>query len=103
MFQFTTGMSEEACLKQEMAQDKKLHYFCAFVLIFKGLQMDEKNKMRNRKNVRESKTMQMSVSYWNQRELQMFTLTVNLSYCFLMEPIQAVFIVYQDNSSLPIP
>lgn len=60
--------------------------------------MDNKNTMKNRKNVGESKAMQMSLFLRIQRDLQIFTLTVKVAYFFFtIEFKQAVFIVYQGK------
>lgn len=47
--------------------------------------MDNKNRMKNRKNVGESKEMQMSVFLRIQKDLQMFTLTVKVTYFFFLQ------------------
>lgn len=56
-------------------------YFCGFILIFKGLGIENTNTMKNRKGDRESQIMHICATYWNQRELQVVALPVTLAYC----------------------
>lgn len=71
-------------------------YCCTFVLIFKGFQMDNKNTMKNRKNARESKAMQMSVFLRIQRDLQIFNCECGLLF-FTIEFKQAIFIFIKEK------